>query len=234
MKELKDAGIVGFKKKRTVILTVVSIIGVGLAVTFFTLAKIEKEKRIKTQQRLSITIQAKKAVESALERMAETKEDFKNRWKKEKRNSQILAQKLKNEKRRRQRVLNELEKVRDQLTEERWRTSALEQKVEEIKTKYDKLRSGSTKTVELGKIMVTAETTLQGKVVSVNQEYEFIVVDLGKKDGLEIGALLGIYRKNNLIGKARVEEVRKGISAATILHELKWYDITSQDKVKKL
>ena len=56
---------------------------------------------------------------------------------------------------------------------------------------------------------------LEGKVLVVNKEYDFIVVNLGQKDNISIGQTLELFRKDKKLGQARVEEVRDTMSVAT-------------------
>lgn len=90
--------------------------------------------------------------------------------------------------------------------------------------------------VDLGRITVGAETpsvvtTSQpvsqissadlpgkmGRILVVNDEFNFVVVSFGKNDGLKGGEILNIYRGGNSIGKVQVEKLYDAISAATIL-----------------
>lgn len=59
-----------------------------------------------------------------------------------------------------------------------------------------------------------AKTPLEGKVLVVNKEYDFIVISLGKKDNLNVGAAIEILRGDKLIAEAKIEEVRDTMSVA--------------------
>ncbi|MEA3328407.1 MAG: hypothetical protein U9Q08_01510 [Candidatus Omnitrophota bacterium] len=56
----------------------------------------------------------------------------------------------------------------------------------------------------------------QGRVLTVNKEYEFVVIDLGQKDGVEAGMPMTVYRSGREIGKLEILEVHSRISAADI------------------
>lgn len=60
------------------------------------------------------------------------------------------------------------------------------------------------------------ETGLRGRVVTVNQEHDFVVVDLGRQDGIEVGNTFKVYRNNALIGRVEVIQARERISACDI------------------
>lgn len=99
--------------------------------------------------------------------------------------------------------------------------------------------SGSP-TVELDKIIVKGDDTAsaepraagEGQVIVVNREYDFIVMDLGKKQGLEIGQEFQIVRGQEVLGRVKVEKVYEELSAAAILPESKKDSIREGDLVK--
>ncbi|MFH1519942.1 MAG: hypothetical protein ABIE75_05190 [Candidatus Omnitrophota bacterium] len=226
-------------KRVRAILLVVSLAGITLASVFFIQKQIERQKRIITEGKLETTIEAKKVVENNL--TARTKQ-----WEGERAKAQVLTEKLDNEIRRRQQIAAKLDKIAQQLAQEQRHRGGLEQEVKEteekltlaikakaeIEAKYKELQTNSIGVIELEKIVVTARPPLEGRVVLINREQEFILVDLGSKDKLEIGEVLAVYRNNDLIGRARIVEVRETLSAATILHELRWNEISEDDIVK--
>lgn len=123
----------------------------------------------------------------------------------------------------------------------------LEQKLKDIESK--------TQSVQLDKIVVSssedsaqeasgaqvgsggagdasgAPAKPEGKVLVVNGEYDFIVVNLGRKDNMNVGDILNISRKNKKIGQAKVEEVRDTMSVATPTSKGLVKQIKEEDKV---
>ncbi len=59
----------------------------------------------------------------------------------------------------------------------------------------------------------------EGKVLVVNRDFDFVVINLGTKDGLKIGDQLSIWRDGKQISKAQVEKVYEAMAAATLLTE---------------
>ena len=55
-----------------------------------------------------------------------------------------------------------------------------------------------------------------GNIVSINEENNFVVINLGEKDNIRVGDALKVYRDKNTIGSIAVIQVRKDISAADI------------------
>jgi hypothetical protein len=80
--------------------------------------------------------------------------------------------------------------------------------------------------VDLGKVSVGTTISQMtspelpgkmGRILVVNDEFNFVVVSFGKNDGLQGGEVLNIYRDGKVVGKVQVEKLYDAISAATIL-----------------
>ena len=59
-------------------------------------------------------------------------------------------------------------------------------------------------------------TSLKGRIVAVNSEHNFVVIDIGKQDGIETGEEFDIYRGQAYIGLIEVIQMRDRISACDI------------------
>ena len=88
--------------------------------------------------------------------------------------------------------------------------------------------------VELEKVVVGAGAPpVRGRVVDVNTEWRFVVVDLGW-DVLHIGEILGVYRDGLLIAKIGVERVQERLAAASLLPAYREAAIAVNDQVLSL
>lgn len=56
----------------------------------------------------------------------------------------------------------------------------------------------------------------QGRIVTVNDEYKFVVIDLGKEHGIKAGMPFTVFRGDKEIGQVEVIEAHQRISAADI------------------
>ena len=146
-------------------------------------------------------------------------------------------------------VSNILSKLKTMKSEK----ETLELKVKELEAKSH---------VELGKIVVSPETVqvaspkeekdkkitepvssakevpgikqgIEGKVLVLNKEYNFVVVNLGSKDGIVIGDQFAVYHGDKYVGDVKVEKVQESMSAAGFTVEDIKNKVKEGDKVLK-
>ncbi|MCX7661389.1 MAG: hypothetical protein N2Z79_01735 [Candidatus Omnitrophica bacterium] len=130
--------------------------------------------------------------------------------------------------------LDSLEKKLKKLEEEK---SNLENKIKSLEDKTSQVNLG-TVVVEQQKTQKAAVSStsavskrLEGKVLVVNKEYDFAVVNLGSKDGIKIGDRLSVYQDNNYLGDIEIERVHDAMSAGKFLSPQLKDKIKEQDKV---
>lgn len=58
-----------------------------------------------------------------------------------------------------------------------------------------------------------------GEVLTINREFDFIVVSLGKNDGVTEGMIFDVIRDGNVLGQVEIETVRSNISAASLINK---------------
>ncbi len=63
----------------------------------------------------------------------------------------------------------------------------------------------------------TESASLQGQVIVVNREYDFVVVNMGSNQGLALGQEFQVVRGDQVLGRVKVEKVYDELSAAAIL-----------------
>ncbi len=91
---------------------------------------------------------------------------------------------------------------------------------------FQTVKSQESQAIELPPIIVSApgpalqqleeNPGFSGKIVSVNEDNNFVIVDLGENNGIQLGETLNVYRGAQNIAKLEVIQVRKDISAADI------------------
>lgn len=137
-----------------------------------------------------------------------------------------------------------------QLSEEARKTQELHARLSAIEQQSDQLQgelalalqqqksgggSEHASPVQLERVVVSnAEpSALSGRVLSINRDWHFVVIDLGW-DAVRIGDTVSIFRGDQLLAKARIERVQEGVCAATVLPEWETIEIRINDLVRVL
>jgi septal ring factor EnvC (AmiA/AmiB activator) len=106
-------------------------------------------------------------------------------------------------------------------------------------------------TVELDKVMVVggeaaaapgvvqpasavSRPGLDGQVVVINREYDFIVMNLGRNHGLAVGQEFQVVRDSQVLARVKVEKVYEELAAAALLPGAQEESIREGDQVKSL
>jgi len=76
------------------------------------------------------------------------------------------------------------------------------------------------------------ESALDGRILSVDLETEFVIVSLGKVDGLAIGNVLSVYRNENYVGDIKITRLQSEMSAADLILPLSIRNVKKDDQVK--
>lgn len=184
-----------------------------LSASLYILKEKEKSLRIYTEKELSKTVEAKKVVENNL--TAAKKE--------------ISAKD--------EQISIALDKLEGEVTARRDIEAQLVLVTKEkigLEVKVKELTAALPKNVELEKIVVKSTQELTGKVLTLDKEHGFIVVDLGNDNNLKLGDVLSVYRDNQFIGKAQVEKIEEKSSAAVILSDWQNTEFKENDTVKRL
>jgi uncharacterized protein YoxC len=69
------------------------------------------------------------------------------------------------------------------------------------------------------------------RVMTVNKKFNFIVVNMGLKDGVKMGDRLEVRRGSESIGRVEVEKLYDDFSAATIANQKDNYEIQEGDQI---
>lgn len=144
---------------------------------------------------------------------------------------------------------SEATKIQGQLKELLAKKDDLEKKVK----KFEEEAQASSQSVELGKVVVAPDAAApasgavkpsaekqpvkpaasEGKVLVVNKDYNFAVINLGAKDGINLGDVFSVYRENKYLGDIKVEKVHESMSAAGFLSSGMQDKTIEGDKVVK-
>lgn len=229
-------------KKIFYILIVISSLSIIIAIVMFIAERKEEARRIKVEKELARIIQEKELIQIKLKKTQDIRDKLKQDLKAAKEKTKTLSSKLELAKGQMQQLKSKLAKqtriaseLRQQLEEERnkreilseelaqvqSRKQELEIKFEKLKKKKEELESKLKKTdeemrIQLDKVIVTPQHELPPRVLVVNRDYNFIIVNLGQDSVLK-NSVLGIYRDGKLIGKAKVGRTYPNMCSAEII-----------------
>ena len=85
--------------------------------------------------------------------------------------------------------------------------------------------------VELDKILVDPKNGTQGHVLSVDNDAEFIIFNLGLKQGVKPDDILSVYRGDEFLGDVKATRVQDELSAADIIPPLSSREVRKNDTV---
>jgi len=123
--------------------------------------------------------------------------------------------------------LQSLSEARKKNDEERKTEKMLFSKIEKLmdervslKEKLAQLQASAPASVEIPQLVVSEEkqysAALRGTILAVNRHYNFVVFNLGAKDGVKVGDKFFIFDYNRKVGEALVRRVLPGMTVADI------------------
>lgn len=203
------------------------------SITFYALKEKEKALRIYTQEQLARTVVEKKVTENKLSETIKAKEMAQEELAAEKERAVALKKELEEKESQIRLTLDKLEKEMAARREAEARLVIAIKAKRILETKVGKFAK-APKVFELEKIVVKPTPVLAGKILEVNDEHGFVVVDLGKDDNINLGDILSVYRNDKFIGRAQVEKVKEEICAAAILSDWQDREFKKEDEARVL
>ncbi len=76
-----------------------------------------------------------------------------------------------------------------------------------------------------------ASAVMSGRILSVDKDVEFVIVNLGSKDGVKVGDQLSVYHAKKMLGDIKITRVQAEMSAADLVSPLAINDINKNDQV---
>jgi len=62
-----------------------------------------------------------------------------------------------------------------------------------------------------------AEKILNGRILAINKKFNFVIINLGEKDGIKKGMIFMVYRGQKLLARAETEDVYKEMSSCALI-----------------
>jgi DNA repair exonuclease SbcCD ATPase subunit len=220
-----------------------------------------KGQRDELEQQLREARQAKQHIEDELAKAKAKFDEVAKQLDEERKAKETLAKSVDERQREIDRIGKDLEQIRTERTTLSKQVATLQQEQEAAQKQFAELQQAKAQletkvmelseqpTVELEKVVVSGPgagspgssalpvqqaSATQGQVLVVNREYDFVVVNLGRNQGVAMGQELQIVRDQKVLGRAKVEKIYDELSAAALLPESKKDAIREGDAVKAI
>ncbi|MBI3087968.1 MAG: hypothetical protein HYY91_03685 [Candidatus Omnitrophica bacterium] len=216
-----------------------------------------KGQRDELEQQLREARQAKQHIEDELAKAKTRFDEVAKQLDEERKSKETLAKSVDERQREIDRLGKDLEQIRTERTTLGEQVATLKQGQDGLQKQLAELQQAKAQletkvmelseqpTVELEKVVVAGPagagappvqqaSTTQGQVLVVNREYDFVVVNLGKNQGVAMGQELQIIRDQKVLGRAKVEKIYDELSAAALQPESKKDAIREGDVVKAI
>ena len=216
---------------------IVGFVALALLAAGFAFAKqIEHRKRLATEQKLSQTIQAKQIVEAKLSAEEQRSQKLSEALELKTKEVGQVVKRLEAEAQAVELLQGRLAQTESQISQLQAELVLAARAREELAQRLPAQAGRGAAELEKIKVVVGPLGGLNeasGKIIQVNPDWQFVVVDLGWH-AVNIGDVLGVYRGDQLIAKVKVERIQEQVAAASILPEYRTADITVNDRVAVL
>lgn len=101
-----------------------------------------------------------------------------------------------------------------------------------VEAKKEEAKKEEAKAPAKAPVIRPAEDTRPQQVLSVNRQFNFVVVNVGLRDKIKIGDVLRVEDKGKMIGKIQVEKLYDNFSACAIMEEIKPAQIHEGDLIR--
>ncbi|MBF0484107.1 MAG: hypothetical protein HQL25_05315 [Candidatus Omnitrophica bacterium] len=71
--------------------------------------------------------------------------------------------------------------------------------------------------IALDTIVVAPQTIPEGRVLAVDTDAEFLILNLGEKDGVKAGTIMSVYRGKDYLGDVKITRIQPEMSAADFI-----------------
>lgn len=221
---------------RVIFLAIFAVLAFAAAVSAFLSWQKEKDKRVSLEAQVDDLQKRKKDLEFTLDASRKESLDLKNKLLASEAELLSLSSQIDSEKSDKERISRELEQIKSdlatanelkakielelgqakkELDEVKTKTSDLAKAKQKLEEKVKELETGATNKVELGKIIITPKKAdkFEAQVLTLNKEYNFVVISLGQKDGFKTSDVFFIENASNVsLGKGYVEEAKEAMS----------------------
>jgi cell shape-determining protein MreC len=229
------------KKDKIIVCTLGVLLAAAVFVMFNFRARYENKIRV-LDKKIQVVLDAKARLQDALDRSIKESEDARLYVEHEKERSEALDKQLKGAFLEASRARADMKGLEAETEVLKNRLTQLEQEKVSLKAQVSsfmkiqenlerKIKRLLTRTkVELGHIVVTS--SLNGKILKANRPYNFVIIDLGRNDGVKTGMTFTAYRENEDIGDILIEKVYDELSVGKAIFNWVGAELNIGDRVK--
>lgn len=184
--------------------------------------KLDKEKQSRDELKSMLTVDIEKAQKTTEELKARIEKVTAENTKLKTENESLRAEYNKLE--------NQIEQLRQEHKESK--TSAASEtstasKSTEVDVEFENLITKKKNETPY----VIPDEIPDGRILTVDNETEFVIIDIGKKHGVSVGKVLSIYRGQDYLGDIQVTRVHEEMSAADLIPPFSSKTARKNDKV---
>ena len=215
----------------------------GLAVLIIGVAAGEHGARRAVERRYVAVQEQQRQLEQELEQLRTAHEEASELLEQERARGQELAQALTEKSAQLNGTVGRLVEENRTIQELRARLGAMGQQMDQLQSELSLAiqdvtpqRTRRAGSVQLERVLISSgsgQLGPQGRVVSVDQDWRFVVINLGWST-VKIGDTVSIFRQDELLARAQIERVQEGVAAATILPDWEDVQIEVNDVVRLL
>lgn len=121
--------------------------------------------------------------------------------------------------------------LQDQAVKDKETIGAMDTENKVLNGKVRKLETELAKYLDPENYVVPLPKGLAGNVLVVDPKWEFVLLDIGEKQGVLKDGIMLVHREGKLVGKVRIKTVMPERSIANIMPGWKVTDIQEKDKV---
>jgi hypothetical protein len=220
-----------------------SFILVSFSVSVFMGKQSEEMRRGEAEARLSVQQVANKKLSVAYDQMGQAREDLAQKLVYEQKRVKKIVSSLNQEKADSSKLQKNLKTANKDLDSMRLDYQTLSQSLEILQQKLIDLgatdyeidqavKKGGRTEIELPPVVVNANASQDAKILVVNRDYNFVVIDRGANEGIRLGDFLEIHRGGKVVARVQAEKIYDHFSACSIVEESKKIKVQVDDQVK--
>jgi hypothetical protein len=183
-----------------------------------------KTENASLKEKLDLAQKEKDKVKAAMDASQKTYDDQEKKYKQ-------VQELLKSEQDKSGNLQNSITQLEKEKADARAKIEAMKADLKAFNPHGPDDQAASTDKVQLDKIVVNPNGGIRGRILSIDKEAEFIVCNLGIKQGVKSNDILSVYRGEEYLGDVKVSRAQEELSAADIIPPFSSRKVRKNDTV---